>query len=110
MTKLFLAAALSLFCAAPVLAQVDYRTHPHYPYYSENTTPYASGRINATDGYVNGRQGPGTNHRAIASFYPGEYVQVYKAMRGSDGRQWFLLYAPGRDQAGWVRHDLLRLI
>lgn len=108
MKKLIVFAAISFLCATPVFAQVDYRNHPHYPYYRDGATAYASGRINATDGYVNGRQGPGTNHRAIASFYPGEYVEVYKAMRGNDGRQWFLLYAPGRDQAGWVRGDLLR--
>lgn len=110
MKKLFLLAILSVLFAVPVRAQVDYRNHPYYPYYTENAVPYAEGRINARDGYVNGRQGPGTNHMAIASFFPGEYVVISKAMRGNDGRTWYLVYNPSRDQAGWVRNDLVRFL
>lgn len=109
MKKLLLSIATLLAVATtPAVAQVDYQSHPHYPSYASNVRVFAYGRISARNGYVNGRQGPGTGYRIISYFYPGDSVEVGKRMRGSDGYDWYLV-ASDRDQVGWIRGDYLHL-
>lgn len=104
------AATLSTACAREAIAQVDYYSHPYYAYegYGSATDFYGYIRLSDLGSYLNGRQGPGTNFTAIASFRSGDRVYVYRQARGADGYSWYLVYGVNSRQLGWVQGPYLR--
>lgn len=110
MKKFIIASAViasSLFVSVEkAYSQVDYNQHPHYPVHMGQSMN-AYGYINATSGYVNGRQRPSTNSRIISSFFPSQMIRI-EASIYSEGYMWFMVYEPIRNQYGWVRGDLVR--
>lgn len=116
MKQLLLASSLllSMAIARPVLAQVNYYDHPHYPYedHGIETTNCASVSLRNPNSYLNGRQGPGTNYRIIASFWHSNPVKVFKSSRQSS-HTWYLVgpATASCESSGahaWVRGDYLR--
>lgn len=87
-------------------SQVNYNYHLHYPVHmGQRMNSY--GYINATSGYVNGRQRPSINSRIISSFFPGQIIKIDYSVY-SEGYMWYMVFEPTRNQYGWVRGDLVR--
>ena len=71
----------------------------------EETIPEYLGYVNAPDGYVNLRTGPGTSYDIICQINNGESFELYgEEAEASNGKKWIKIsyYTDGRWNDGWV--------
>jgi hypothetical protein len=110
LTALVLASSIGFATAGEALAQVNYWSHPYapYTYYGYQTGFYSTIRLSDPSSYLNGRQAPGTNFRAISSFWHGDSVYVTRGVTAGDGYTWYLVRRTRDNSQGWVRGDFLR--